>query len=357
MSGQNVMNKDPWQGISSFESFEYVRHWHEQEHGKQSNSAKTSQINAFFAQGREYFWSATSANLIVKPLLLYYGVLSMARGAILLKEPSKNEESLKQSHGLKVVNWSHTLKDGIKNVLELKVRATSGTFSELVAACPNRHIEHCFYGPSQTMAVVDHHLGEVRFSTDGSLLSLDDLLSRLMQTTFDYQGITGEKAKWFPVIITQHQTETHIALLSPHVLPDLQDIVYGASVKIKPTIQSWPNLLFDKIPQFSLAFQHETDKTHQGKFPVFHYTDGQQHMTAILDFPNKDKLSEFFKIYLTSYVLGMLARYYPSRWMSLIRGGPGDIAQPLVLKAIEAIETSFPAELSKQIPGHPMTLG
>ena len=38
-------------------------------------------------------------------------------------------------------------------------------------------------------------------------------------------------------------------------------------------------------------------------------------MTGILDFPNQDKLSEFLKLYLTSFFLGMLARYYrPSGW-------------------------------------------
>ena len=52
----------------------------------------------------------------------------------------------------------------------------------------------------------------------------------------------------------------------------------------------------------------------------------------------------------------MLVRYFPSKWMSLLRGGPGDIAQPLLTKAIESIETSFPEELSKQIPGHPLTI-
>ena len=79
-------------------------------------------------------------------------------------------------------------------------------------------------------------------------------------------------------------------------------------------------------------------------------------MAGILDFPKRDKLSEFFKLYLTSYVLGMLARYYPSKWMELLRNSPGDFAQPLLLRGIEAVESDFPVELSRQVPQHPSTL-
>ena len=351
------MKSQEWHALSRFESHDLVKAWYKKTHGKEPNAAKVSQVNALFIQGREYFRNVALADMSVKPLLLYYGVLSLSRGAILLNNPSKKEESLEPRHGLEIVDWQGTLKAGIKNVLELQIRATSGTFRELVEACPNKHIELCFYSPTKTKVVVDHDLGDITLSNNGSLLSLHDLLSRLMQTTFDYQEITGRKSKWFPVVITVHPTETHFALMSPHVIPDFEALIDGKSVLLKSTIQSWPNLPIDSIPQYSLVFRHEADKSHQKKFPVFHYTDGHQSMIGILDFPNKDKLSEFFKLYLTSYALGMLARYYPSKWMALLRNSPGDFAQPLILKAIEAIETHFPAELSRQVRQHPTALG
>ena len=351
------MNNQDWHAISRFESHDLVKAWYKETHGREPNSAKISQVNASFSQGREYFRNAILADLSVKPLLLYYGVLSLSRGAILLNDDSKKEESLKPNHGLEVVNWQETLKDGIKNVLELRVRATNGTFRELVDSCRNRHIEHCFYAPGKTKVVVDHDLGNIGFATDASLLTLGDLLSRLMQTTFDYQGITGTPSKWFPVIVTAYSTETHFALMSPHVISDLKGLVDEKSVLIQPTPQGWPNVLIDTLPQFSLVFLHDAGKTYQKKFPVFHHRDGHPSMTGILDFPNQDKLSEFFKLYVTSYILGMLARYYPSKWMELLRNSPGDFARPLLLKAIEAIEADFPAELSQQVRAHPTILG
>ena len=171
------MNNQDWHSISRFESHDLVKSWYETTHGRVPNAAKILQINAFFTQGREYFKNAALADMSVKPLLLYYGVLSLSRGAILLRDTSKKEESLKQNHGLEVVDWQNILRDGIQNVLELRIRATDGTFRELVRALPNKHLEHCFYDPTKTKVVVDHDLGKIGFSTDDSLLTLDDLLS------------------------------------------------------------------------------------------------------------------------------------------------------------------------------------
>ena len=281
----------------------------------------------------------------------------LSRGAILLKNPSKKEESLKQKHGLETVTWRETLKGGIKNVLELQIRATDGTFRELVEACPNEHREHCFYSPTQAQIVVDHNLGNISFATDDSVLTLDSLLARLMQTATDYQGITGKKSQWAPAIVTVHSTETHFAFISPNLLPEFASIVDNKAVLVQPTLNSWPNLRIGTIPQFSLVFAHGDENSHREKFPVFHYPEGAQAMTVISNFYNGDKLSEFFKLYLVSYALGMLARYYPSKWMGLLRNHPGDFAHPLLVKALEAIESDFPSELSRQVPQHAVTLG
>ena len=103
------------------------------------------QINACFAHGREYFRNAARSDMEVKPLLLYYGVLLCCRGVILAKDPDKKEESLKPRHGLETVDWQHTLSGGIKNVLELRIRATDGTFGELVDVCGHLKTLHVFF--------------------------------------------------------------------------------------------------------------------------------------------------------------------------------------------------------------------
>ena len=90
-------------------------------------------------------------------------------------------------------------------------------------------------------------------------------------------------------------------------------------------------------------------------FPVSHYGSGE-YMSVILDFPNGDKMTEFFKLYLVSYCLGMLSRYFPSVWMALLRNEKGDFAQPLLVRAVEAIETEFPEYVMHQLGGYPKKL-
>ena len=115
------MTNQEWREISRFESYDLVRSWYQQTHQRQ--------INAFFIQGREYFKSASSADMSVKPLLLYYGVLSLSRGAILLRNTGKKEESLAPSHGLKEVNWRGTMSGGIKIFLTWEFKPSAARFS------------------------------------------------------------------------------------------------------------------------------------------------------------------------------------------------------------------------------------
>ena len=74
-------------------------------------------------------------------------------------------------------------------------------------------------------------------------------------------------------------------------------------------------------------------------------------MVVILDFPDGDKLTEFVKLCLVSYVLGMQVRYHASIWTALLRNEKGDFAQPLPVRAVEAIEGDFAQQLSHQLTG------
>ena len=208
------MSNQEWHNISRFESYDLAKSWYQQTHQRQMNAAKTRQVNAFFIQGREYFKSASSSDLSVKPLLLYYGVLSLSRGAILLRNDSKKGESLAQSHGLKGVNWQGTLSGGIKNILDLEIQAERGTFRELVEPIPNVHQTHYFSHQSKSKAVLHHNLGEIGFCTTGELLTLGDLLSRLKQTMHAFQGVTGRVPKWFLTTVTTYAPETHFLLFT-----------------------------------------------------------------------------------------------------------------------------------------------
>ena len=349
------MTDNHWHRISRFESHDFVGSWYRQTHGTAPSGAKISQINACFAQGREYFRNASLSDLSVRPLLLYYGVLSLSRGVILAKNPRKKEESLKPSHGLMVVDWQQTLAGGIQKVLDLQVQATKGTFRDLAEVCSNRHWVAFFRGPTNTTAGNHHDLGDVKFATDDSRLTLDNLITRLIQIGAEYPTLTNRPGRTTLARVVSHPPGMHFVFLAP-IPVEFRALADGVDVFVGSSYQVFPGLQRGQDAQDTLVFRALNNNAHYAKFPVFHYQDQGTLMYVVFDFPNGDKLTEFLKLYLVSYILGMLVRYYPSKWIALLRNAPGDFAQPLLVRAVEAIGADFPAELSKQLPGHPRTL-
>ena len=348
-----------WQSLFSFESFDFVDRWYQKAHKRKPSAAKISQINACFIQGHEYFSNAALSAMSVKPLLIYYGVLSLSRGVILANNPKKKEESLKKNHGLEPHDWQGTLKGGIKDVLEVRIRATDGTFTELVEVCNNLNTIYKFQGPTDTKASGGHHLGDIKFVSDGSLMTLDDLISRLHQTAGVYGELTGRRAKAFGGCrIASHPPGTHFAFPLLGIPSELKKLADGKNVIIGSSNHVSPGLMQSDDAGDSLIIAHGDSaayKVAERLFPVSHYSGGRA-MQVILDFPNGDKMTEFFKLYLVSYSLGMLSRYFPSVWMALLRNERGDFAQPLLVRAVEAIESDFPENVLHQLTGYPKKL-
>ena len=62
--GADGMNRDMWDYVSPFESYDYVSRWYEGCHGGAAEPAKVREINAAFAQGRMYFENARAASIV-----------------------------------------------------------------------------------------------------------------------------------------------------------------------------------------------------------------------------------------------------------------------------------------------------
>ena len=349
-----------WQALSRFESHDFVRRWYKKAHGREPGAAKVSQINACFIQAREYYSNAALAAMSVKPLLLYYGALSLGRGIILANHPGRKEEALKPGHGLEPVGWQGRLQAGIKNVLDLEIRARAGTFSELVEVCHNLRTMHKFMGPTDTVGSSGLQLGEVSFVSDGTLLSLDDLISRMPQVSGMYEDVTERKGNVFSGCrIAAHSPGTHFAFPLVGIPDELLPLAENPQVSLGSSNQVAPGFRQSDDAEDCLIFSHP-NKTERDVverlFPVTHYKDGSSSMLVILDFPNGDKMVELLKLYLVSYCLGMLCRYYPSAWMALLRNAKGDFAQPLLIRALEAIEDELPEYALHQLTGYPKAL-
>ena len=188
------LSRITWEKLSPFESHDYVGNAYNSLHGREPNSQRIREITACFAQGREYFLSASSASPAVKPVLTYYGASALAKGFILLRTGMR-EESLKPSHGLCAVGWQQTLVGEIGQVLDICVKATAGTFTEFVDAGGNAQATAWWQGNPLSAGHYSTTYPRPKFLDGDMSITLDDLLSRDLRTASLYQRTTGRRQR------------------------------------------------------------------------------------------------------------------------------------------------------------------
>ena len=129
------MSAADWDILANYESYELVRRDYKSRHGRTPSARHAREIAAPFTHARSYFRSARQAELTVKPLLLYYGVISLSRGLTLMLTRGLREAALVPSHGLSVKDWGGQLAQDHPDFSALQVEVnTAGTFMELARA-------------------------------------------------------------------------------------------------------------------------------------------------------------------------------------------------------------------------------
>jgi hypothetical protein len=340
------MKPEVWQNLLELESRDFVSNWFERIHGRKLNARRAKEIIASARQGREYFQSASAASFAVRPLLAFYGVASLCRSLTLLHRRDAGEEGLKQGHGLETVAWSATLSGdlhvALASISNLRVRTCSGLFSDLQVATRNHSV----------LQVYDNFV-RVSFGNEeqrlGQETSLVDILNRLPDISlngsvrprqmrirlksFVYSPGTGAK-------ITVHGAPTHpvcveYAGAGYELLPD--DDPYDSSpmrtvLKIDETgfRKYFPQILDTRVIRT------------MGGYPSPH---------LVSRFSQDILLSQISVTYMISYILGMLARYFPTHWYALMGGEKGDAIWPDINAAQTYVEVALPELVLEVIHG------
>jgi hypothetical protein len=333
-----VMQQETWQQLLSFESRDLVSTWFNRIHGRDLNARRAKEIIAAAKQAREFFRNAHAADNSVKPLLTFYGVASLARAPTLLLRRDGGEETLTRGHGLETIEWANQLSGdlsvGLAALNGLKIRTCSGLFMDFVRQTENRMLMHV-----RSSAV------EWRFNYD--------------QPSLGDEMLFGELTARIPDLHKEH----NVLGIDP-IYVRIQELTYDASsgVNIKVPSKSfkafqqtysqigydaresgdWTTLtgsadLFSKMtPQFMHAYIHKTF----GRIP---------NLFLVAPMPSGNRYSQLAFTYMISYVLGMLARYFPTHWVSLAQGNKGDALWPTLNRAHRVIENSFPELVAEMI--------
>ena len=326
-------NADLWRYVSLYESFDYVADLYSDLHNTTPDDIRIREINASFEQGRMYFHNARSAPHGVKPLLLYYGALSLCGGLTLLKNRSISEMSRSPSHGLSPKAWKDTLKRDVRDVLHLKIAIGRGAFAEFTNVCWNKNITAIRVGDNLFQAL--QSLGPLSLPGIADI-TLGQLIARSRYCGLYYPTVTGEQPRMHEVNLGRDL----IVHANPTWKYQAQLADYGRKKDaIVDEKRSQPVALGFNDTKHEPLIYCDPSKASSSRYAMY----------LVEDLACGNRPNELIKLYLISYILGMLSRYFPSRWMSIIRNDQTARARPLLFMAIEAVETSFVAEFSPQI--------
>jgi len=321
-----------WRKLLSLESRDLVQRKFKQIHGRELNARRAREITASTVQAREYFSNANRSDNSVKPLLLFYGVASLSRSIVLLLKADNGEESLLKGHGLETFEWKNTLQTDIskslRNISSLTVRTCKGLFRDLITSTENITCLHVY------SSAVDWRLS-YRIPDIGNIISFGDILDRLPDLDYEYTNWVDRPPLYFRVGNLKFSEEEGLvgSICSPHQA-DAETLFASEGYEIKQmesscVIKCSTELMQRNPPLFINSYLNK----HFSSIPILY---------LIKPFHERLKYSQICISYILAFMLGMLARYYPTHWMALVRGEKGDAAWPAVNTSLSYVEQAYP---------------
>jgi len=309
------------------------------------------ELAACVKQARGYFEAAETASIAVSPLLLFYGVSSLAKAVVVARSPEYGLFNMRPYHGLSASRIAH--KNVGKKGLSREVMAfeatvgPTGTFVE--------------YAETLSGAVV-YRVNDVtakrpttlKISTlaasslPGMRILLGDLLARQPAIRSIYHHATGNRPlNHYGVTTVDFSTGATQLLASFADDPPDKDLEAHVRAHF-PQLATGQCATSARGSVEGMNGESRSFSTTQ-PVPMFPLSSdlGMRSSTSpvagyfVAPF-GPGVLSEALQLYALSYLLGMLVRYHPTSWMELIAGGQGDQAFALCRSAAEMLRERFP---------------
>jgi hypothetical protein len=330
MIRQMAKASSAWDTIANYEAHDIVRAHYKAKHAWEPNAALAREIAAPFIQARHYYASAADADRTVKPLLLYYGVLSLSRGLVLFLTRKLRDSALAQSHGLSVTDWQSVLAADKPDVADLKIAVNgSGSFVELLRATGNRSL---LRGGSSAV----NHKSDEGPVPKGTVLTFGELLAALPDAASQFRHWKSPCCVPFSVQKIDGTPEANIIVPrwpGPHIDDKLVIDIVGP----------------DHCDFVSMDDKNIVVRTKKGGTTAGMVTDlvgsnfaGIGDLYLARSYSSGVKLGKLSQLFALSYTLSMIVRYHPAFWMDLVHQRIGDAAVPTLFRVIDCIETLYP---------------
>lgn len=348
-----------WDELDLYRNRDYLSRSYAERHKKDLAADKAWQIIAALEQGKQYLDAAPSVAPIARPLLLYYGVLTLSRAVILFLSPDRVESDLSPLHGITHKHWGDTLRKGPDAMRELQMATQKGgTFLELVEATKNAD----WFAPDRT------HLRDVGATLMSPTplpnnfdFTFREIVERVPELSNLYEKVFRESNECFEGGAYSSSTNDqpiNISVMAKgaevrHKIDDFL-ILLQAAKKSAVTVQV-------STENQKQVWTVTVDLTQGGtpedlRVPVNCY-GARSTRNSIREqyfiWPIRDKysLSLVARTFLLSYFMGTLARYYPSVWMSGLGQDGRTLPFPLLNASVSYVHEIFPILVEREFKG------
>jgi hypothetical protein len=312
---------DTWNFLREFESKDLVKRYINKKYDYELNSSKAYEITSAFKQGRSYFDSVKIADISVKPLLLYYGIVSLSRGLILILEKTARENNIKPSHGLKITNWNQVAKSG--KLENIKVKTSNGTFKELISATKNKS-----YYRAASSGINWHNEYIVR--EDDFEFSLKDL-------SYSFPDIDKTVQSWLGIEIPSIQLKT-IKKQENRIRIELNG--KGKINEIFPELIYKNKIIEESNNSTIISFEATAPPHICQKWKSAFEVIGDPYV--IPPFGTLVYLNDISKMFAASFIFGTISRYYPTTWNNINSGIKNDSILPFAINLMDLIQVKYP---------------
>lgn len=343
---------DSWANLSLYESTDLVQDMFKKRHRRELCAGKAREIASAIAQGREYFSAASEAGLLVRPVLQYYGVLSLCRSLILFLSPNLRETSLRQSHGVQSIGWNEVLAAKKPHPADLEVKIGEGTFLSLLSSTKNADVSSVFTGPYPSRLTFTRT--RPTSALRGVRIAFQPLLSRICELRDVYERSFAKCASNYRsfVFTLAANAQSDINLFhGQHGLPLEDQLRRELSIPADVTLHSQDKhpLLPQQEPFLGYRLLCPPGASSLALLPqIDNHPDGT--MSVVVPFGTGFSISRIGRFFLLSYFLGTLARYHPTTWLTIMlsrRGG--DFMLPIFRESMSILQRYFPALIIEEL--------
>jgi hypothetical protein len=223
---------------------------------------------------------------------------------------------------------------------------TNGTFYELLSACRNTVRFKVYGGPFPHSYMIRRALS--LDSISNSSFQFKSLIQRIPKLNETFEECFKENSSCIPAflfLLKDVQLDVDIfsqkyGLISEDRLKDLLNLT--AENPPYPYLNKTPHNFLNVKDPFWHANRYKFSKVTSLWDTLPNFESFEEVSALITPFSNGEMLSPIAKLFLLSYFLGMLVRYYPTHWMKLQSRGKGDFIRPLLQEASNLIAEEYP---------------